>query len=591
MMNNQRQRCFGLLLAGLWAWGMAALPAMAQRPLLSLMAQELEREFAELAQQEVPPYYLSFRVDDITTTDIEASFGDLMASDRDRRRILTVQVRVGSPQLDNTHEVRYQDGDLQLGWGDSRWAPFPLEDRPQAVAQALWQRTDLEYRRAVEDLAKVRANVAVTVEAEDKSPDFSPAPVEVYEQPLLPEISFDQILWEQRLRRISRLFLNDPDINRSSVSLRLTRVEKYFVSSEGARLVHGRTAARLNLWGEVKAEDGMVLPLYKTYFAFTLDSLPSEERLLAEAGELVRKLSAIKKAPIVEAYAGPALLTAGSAGVFFHEIFGHRVEGERQKSEYDAQTFKRKVGQPVLPRQLSVYFDPTSEYYRGLALNGAYLFDDQGVRGQRVEVVKNGILRGFLMSRTPIDGFPRSNGHGRAQAGMQPVARQSNLIVETSQRLSLEELRRLFLAEVRRQGKEYGYLFADVTGGFTMTGRFIPNAFNVTPTEVYRVYVDGRPDELVRGVDLVGTPLSVFSQIAAAGGEPEVFNGTCGAESGGVPVSAVSPALFVKQIEIQRQDKSQARPPILPRPSIGRHQALDQARWDARGTVYMEEAR
>ncbi len=541
---------------------------LAQDPLLSVLSKEMEREMSALKSQEVPPYYLSYRVDDLTATDIEASFGDLMTSDTDRRRILTVQVRVGSPELDNTHEIRYGFDYLSLGLGSSRWTLLPIDDRPEALAQAVWQRTDQEYREAVETLAKVKANVAVNVEAEDKSPDFSPAPPQDFQQPPpeLPEI--DRVRWERWLREASRCFLDDPDINRSSAQLRVLVARKYFVSTEGAMLAHNRTSFYLDVSGEVKAEDGMVLPLYRSYFALTPDKLPTGEQLAADAKELVRKLTAIKKAPIVEAYAGPALLTAGSAGVFFHEIFGHRVEGERQKSEYDAQTFKKKMGQPVLPRELSVVFDPTIDRYRGRDLNGGYLYDDQGVPGRRVEVVRNGTLSDFLMSRTPIDNFPASNGHGRAQAGLQPVARQSNLIVETSRPLPMAELRRRFLAEVRRQGKEYGYLFADVTGGFTMTGRFMPNAFNVTPTEVYRVYADGRPDELVRGVDLVGTPLSVFSQIAAAGDSPDVFNGTCGAESGGVPVSAVSPALFVRQIEIQRQDKSQTRPPLLPRPSL-----------------------
>lgn len=551
--------------------GVSFRPAAAQEPLLPILANELDREMSELKKQETPPYYLSFRVDDITTETIEASFGDLMSSDSDHHRILTVQVRVGSPQLDNTHEIRFGDGFLGLGLGSSRWAPLPLEDKPEALAQAIWQRTDQEYREAVENLAKAKANVAVNVETEDKSPDFSPATIDTFVQPRPESQPFDRTAWEGRLRRISRPFLDDPDINRSAARLRLVTVRKYFVSTEGACLAHGRVTAHLDILGEVKAEDGMVLPLYKSYFALSPAGLPSEERLVADVRELVGKLSAIKRAPIVEAYAGPALLTAGSAGVFFHEIFGHRVEGERQKSEYDAQTFKKKMGQAVLPRDLSVFFDPTIDNYRGQDLNGGYLYDDQGVRGRRVDVVRKGILSDFLMSRTPIDRFPSSNGHGRAQAGLQPVARQSNLIVETTKPLPMAELRRRFLAEVRRQGKEYGYLFADVTGGFTMTGRFMPNAFNVTPTEVYRVYADGRPDELVRGVDLVGTPLSVFSQIAAAGDSPDVFNGTCGAESGGVPVSAVSPALFVKQIEIQRKDKSQARPPLLPRPSIGRN--------------------
>lgn len=546
----------------------SAATTLAQDSLLAILSREIDREMAELKKQEVPPYYISYRVDDMRNTQIEASFGDLMASDSDRRRILTVQVRVGSPSLDNTHEVRYGYDYLDLGLPSGRWAPIPLDDEPEALAQTLWQRTDEEYREAVEDFAKVRANVAVKVEAEDKSPDFSKARIDTFYQPPAAEPELDRELWEERLRQISRLFLEDPDISRSLARLRLSQVRKYFVSTEGARIVHNRLAVNLDIMGEVKAEDGMVLPLYKSYFAFSPQELPPQETLLAEARELVRKLSAIKKAPIVEAYAGPALLTAGSAGVFFHEIFGHRVEGERQKSEYDAQTFKKKMGQPVLPQELSVIFDPTIDHYRGLALNGSYLYDDQGVRSQRVEVVRKGILNDFLMSRTPIDNFPRSNGHGRAQAGMQPVARQSNLIVENAKPLSLAELRRRLILELKRQGKEFGYLFAGVTGGFTMTDRFLPNAFNVTPTEVYRIYTDGRPDELVRGVDLVGTPLSVFSQIMAAGDRPEVFNGTCGAESGGVPVAAVCPALFVKQIEIQRRGKSQEKPPLLPRPSL-----------------------
>jgi len=554
------------------ALGLALLlnvhPASSQDSLLNILGREIEREIEVLRKQEVPPYFISYRVDDMRITQLEASFGDLMSSDSDRRRILTVQVRVGSPALDNTHEIRYGYEMLDLGLPSGRWAPIPLDDEPQALAQALWQRTDEEYREAVENFAKVRANVAVKVEAEDRSPDFSPTKIDTFYQPPLEVPGMDLGVWEERLRRISRLFLEDPDISRSLVRLRLSRVRKYFVSTEGARIVHNRLAVNLDIMGEVKAEDGMVLPLYKSYFAFSPQELPSQEELMAEAKELVKKLSAIKKAPIVEAYAGPALLTASSAGVFFHEIFGHRVEGERQKSEYDAQTFKKKMGQPVLPKELSVIFDPTIDYYRGQALNGSYLYDDQGVRAQRVEVVKRGILNDFLMSRTPIDNFPKSNGHGRAQAGMQPVARQSNLIVETANPLPMAELRRRLILELRRQGKEYGYLFAGVTGGFTMTDRFMPNAFNVTPTEVYRIYTDGRPDELVRGVDLVGTPLSVFSQIMAAGDKPEVFNGTCGAESGGVPVSAICPALFVKQIEIQRRGKSQEKPPLLPRPSL-----------------------
>ena len=180
-------------------------------------------------------------------------------------------------------------------------------------------------------------------------------------------------------------------------------------------------------------------------------------------------------------------------------------------------------------------------------------------------VIENGIFKKFLMSRTPIEGFPNSNGHGRKQPGFAPVARQSNLIVEVAQSVSREELKKMLIEQVGKENKPFGLFFEDIQGGFTLTGRMIPNAFNVLPIMVYRIYPGGR-EELVRGVDLIGTPLTAFSKITAADDRVEVFNGICGAESGGVPVAAASPGVFISQIEVQKKEKSQERPPILPAP-------------------------
>jgi TldD protein len=252
--------------------------------------------------------------------------------------------------------------------------------------------------------------------------------------------------------------------------------------------------------------------------------------------------------------------------VFFHEIFGHRIEGQRLRSNNDSQTFKTKVGSSVLPKFISVYSDPTLDNYNGVKLIGSYQYDDQGVKSQRVAVVEKGILKNFLMSRAPLEGFETSNGHGRANTGLQPTSRQSNLIIETTSPNSPEELRKKLISECKKQGKAYGYLFQDVVGGFTLTQVYTPNVFNIFPTEVYRVYVDGRPDELVRGVNLIGTPLAMFSEIEATGNKPEVFSGICGAESGNVPVTAVAPALFVKKIETQRKPNANESIPVLARP-------------------------
>ena len=361
-------------------------------------------------------------------------------------------------------------------------------------------------------------------------------------------------------------YKDNKDVISSQVYFHIDLTHKYFVDTDGSEIFENRLCYTLMISATAKADDGMDLPLYKSYFAYDLKDLPSNEKIIADATEMSETLSKLRAAPVAEAYSGPVLMSGQAASVFFHEIFGHRIEGARLKSEADAQTFKKKVGELVLPEDMSVIFEPQLKKSHGFPMNGHYVFDDEGVRGQRVDIVKNGKLLSFLMSRTPIEGFPKSNGHGRGQIQYNTVTRQSNTIIESSNPKTIAELRDMLIEQLKADGKEYGYLMDQVAGGFTTTGRYMPNAFNVTPHLVYRIYADGRPDEMVRGVDLVGTPLAIFSQIAACGNDYDVFNGTCGAESGGVPTSCVSPTLYVKMVETQKKPRSQTQPPILERP-------------------------
>ncbi|HKR04025.1 MAG TPA: metallopeptidase TldD-related protein, partial [Bacteroidia bacterium] len=378
---------------------------------------------------------------------------------------------------------------------------------------------------------------------------------------------FNKKVWEEKIKNFGQLFLKNPNIVTGDVALQINRERKYFVSTEGSSVVQNQTYCQLIIVGSIRAEDGDVLPLYKTYFVFSPAEIPPDEVIINDINSMIAKLEQLRNAPLAEPYTGPAILNARTSGVFFHEIFGHRIEGHRLKNESDAQTFADKVNEQVLPKTLNVIFDPTVLTYGKYSLNGFYLYDDEGVKSHKVEVVEKGILKNFLMSRTPLNGFLNSNGHGRTSAAGTPVARQSNMFIETSDPSSDADLRKMLIKECKKQKKEYGYMFEDVTGGYTTTDRRSPNAFNIFPTEVYRVYTDGRPDELVRGVDLIGTPLSMFAEIKAAGENKEIFAGICGAESGGVPVTAISPAIFVKRIETQRKSKSNLEPPILERPA------------------------
>lgn len=540
----------------------------AQDELVKILKQELNRNFAVLNKEPVPAYYISYRVYDNQGKSIQSSFGDISNETyNNRNRIFHIVTRVGNHQMDNTREISNNMGggiNIMGGMANS----LPLDNNPAPIQMALWQKTDQQYKDAVKRYENVKANTAVKVAAEDKSDDFS---VEKPEQYFEKAIDFQTVLpnievWKNKIKSYSRVFTDNKEILSGTASFDVELTRKYFVDTDGVETTENRIAYRISISAATIADDGMNLPLFKSWFAHDLAELPSDEQVIAEAEEMSKMLSALRKAPVVESFSGPALMTAEAAGVFFHEIFGHRVEGARLKKEADAQTFKKKVGEMVLPADISVIFDPQIKKYKGIPLNGDYKFDDEGVRGQRVEVVKNGKLECFLMSRTPIDGFSHSNGHGRAMIQLNTVTRQSNMIIESTNPKTQKELRTMLIDEAKKTGKEYGYLFDDVSGGFTSTGRYMPNAFNVTPLVVYRIYADGRPDELVRGVDLVGTPLAMFSQIAACGDDVDVFNGFCGAESGSLPVACVSPTIFVKMVETQKKAKSQIQPPMLERP-------------------------
>lgn len=563
------KRCTGWIIS-LFVIGVLHQSAAAQTTPESLMRRALSDELRlamdVLSQKSVPPaYFIGYQVNEITAVSIDGSRGALRNSSTNRSRYLDIDVRVGEYAFDNTHQIRGQRGVA----GAPPYTPsvlLPIDNDIDAIKSVIWLETDRRYKAAGERLTQVKANREVKVEEEDTSADFSR---EVAQTAALPLVNVDLKVpeWESKVKAYSALFKKYPEILDGSASFSVTATNQYLVNSEGTSVEHGTVLLRLSLSARTKADDGMDLDRFESFDAHTLGGLPDDKVVEQKIEQIVRDLKALRVAPVIEPFTGPAILSGRASGVFFHEIFGHRMEGQRQKNEGEGQTFTRQINKPVLPEFISVFDDPTAQTMAGIDLNGTYAFDDDGVPAQRVTVVDKGILRNFLLSRAPIAGFEKSNGHGRKAPGYRSVGRQGNLIVQASNTVTNEKLREMLIEEVRKQDKPFGLLFDDISGGFTTTQRFSPQAFQVTPIMVYRVYVDGRPDELVRGAELIGTPLTSFSKIVAAGNKPEVFNGYCGAESGYVPVSAVAPGILTTQIEVQKRAKSSDRLPILPPPS------------------------
>ncbi len=527
--------------------------------LLSVMQAELQRAQTDLGKLDPAPYFMSYAVHDQSMAMVIGSHGGLLNSTRAHRRTADVTMRIGSAALDNSH-AQSRGSAITSG-------SLPLADDRNAIAHELWRLTYEEYRKASKAYAKVKTDTQVQAKEEDTSADFSaekpPTRADYKASPPLP----DQRALEKLARNYSRLFAEYPYVYRSVAIVTAQTGRSHFLSTESNHIVSPSGMVRVVIEAETLADDGMELMRVETFQAESLEHLPPEAEVLARAKKMATDLKALRQAPLAEPFDGPALLSGRAAGVFFHEVLGHRLEGHRQRGEQEGQTFTKKVNQSVLPDFLSVVDDPTQQSLNGIDLGGFYEFDTEGMPATRVEVIKNGILKNFLMSRMPIKGFANSNGHGRAQPGLMPTGRQGNLIVSSTNTVKDSELRQKLIDEVKKQGKPYGLYFEDIQGGFTLTQRSLPQSFQVLPVLVWRVYPDGRPDELVRGIDIVGTPLAALNRILVTGDKTEVFNGVCGAESGQVPVAAAAPAMLFSEIEVQKRAHALNRPPILPPPS------------------------
>lgn len=526
--------------------------------LLNILKKELNREWEVLSKAKYAAYYMDYRVDDNKSLQVTASFGKLMQSDESKYRIVQPTIRIGNYEIDNTRQLKNQ-----FNYNDrANTQSLPLNNDEVAIQNALWMVTSREYQSVKDVYVKIASH-----DVESEVDDFSKEePSVFYEAPISSDIDVEK--WNKLAKELSNEFKLSDGLTGGDVYIYLSSDRQYFVSSEGSSIAQNSWSVQIHMVVSAINDENESMDLYESFHANSPNGLPSLSLMKEKAKELVKTIKELKMAPSAEPYTGPAILHPRASAVFFHEIFGHRIEGHRLKSEYDGQTFKEKVGEKILPEYVSIYSDPTLTTYENAELNGHYNFDDQGIKSRRVEVVKDGQLKNFLMSRAPLKEFQYSNGHGRSQIGASPVARQSNLIIETTKGISEENLRRQLIEECKKQNKPYGYYFVDVTGGFTNTSRYQPNAFNIMPTIVYRIFVDGRPDELVRGVDLIGTPLSMFAEVIATGDQQGVFNGTCGAESGGIPVSAVAPSILVRRIETQKKlvNEVKSSDPLLPQP-------------------------
>jgi predicted Zn-dependent protease len=521
--------------------------------LLRAASAELDRAVETMRIPGEPrPYYLSYLVRDEERWRIQAKYGALKTDTRDRQRNAFVDVRVGSYRSDHVRDGGLDDNDKEAESYDYVELPYggPLD----GLRHGLWRLTDARYREALESLLHKRSHELTYVDENRHLTAFERrAPVEDVAWESFPEVDHDH--WADYVERASATIRRYPDIKDASVEFQADHVVRVFVNSEGSRILHCQVIWSVECYLWLLYEDGHAFPWTLKHSVTDPAELPDLERFRGQIRATVKRLRGLAGAKTVRSFCGPALLEPIPAGLLMHEAVGHRLEGNRLLASGEGQTFKDSMGKRVLPGFLSIRDDPTLKRFEGRSLVGHYRYDDEGVPAQDTELIRRGHLRGFLTTRTGIAPRHRSSGHARSDYHQRPISRMANLIVTSENGHDDKGLKRILLEEIRRKGAPFGIRIMDATSGETATDAYNFQAFLGEANLAAMVYPDGR-EEWIRGVNFVGTPLNAVRNIIAAGNRYEVDNAYCGAESGDVPVSTISPALVVSELELQAKPDS-----------------------------------
>lgn len=533
--------------------------------LLRAMEQELTRQVKGLRQPgEPPPFFMSFLVHAKEGLSVWGRYGSVFRSEPQRDSDLYSEIRVGSHRLDNMI-----DGGLSSDLTQRQsfnWIDGPEDLDPDVLRYALWRLTQHKYDESLQEYYE-KKKILVEQHLPQRGKSFSVEPVLSHFDDVRPVV-FPKKRWEAFVRSTSVLFKHYRFMLDPYVQIRGLNKVRIYVNSEGSRFICQDTYYEVSLQAFLLGPDGVHLESTRTFYGRDPESLPSRKQVADAIDAMAKELKELAVAKPLDPYAGPALLSGFASGLIFHEAIGHRLEGERMGSRSEGHTFASKIGQKILPAGVDIVDDPTLATYQDIPLHGTYSIDDEGVRAQRAELVEDGVLKNFLMSRQLHDGSKRSNGHGRHERFQDPMARMANLIVTARDTHTWDELKAKLCEETTRRGLPYGLIIRGVSAGETRTDQYDFQAFKGVPTAVYTVDPKTGKETRVRDVSFIGTPLAVMQRILAFGDKPDVDNSYCYAESGAVPVATVAPPMLVGELELQRASTRRYRPARLPLPPM-----------------------
>jgi PmbA/TldA metallopeptidase C-terminal domain len=563
---------------------LAALAVSAQSPaapdrddLLRAMQDELKRsdELSHLGL--VAPYLIEYRTEDTVSHGIGASLGALLESVDSAYRVPSVRVRVGDYDFDNTNHI------FSESYGGRRYDPdrLSLDDNYMAFREVYWLATDRAFKTAEDAIARKRSSLK-NVSLRDALPDFSKAPPA---HSILPIVRKPVPLeaWKKEIVKLSALFAAYPQVLSSGVELQTSQSTNYVLNSEGTVLRLPEDLAYIHVVARGLAPDGTDVHDAQTFQAFEADELPGEEELARASKEIAEHVIALSQAPAGEAYDGPVLFEAPAAAQLFEQLLGDNLKLTRKPvadpgrvPPMIASELENRVGSHILPEWMDVVDDSTQVKFAGHTLLGHYLYDVEGVPPQPVTLVEKGVLKTFLLTRTPVfKDFPGSNGHARFTGSFGDQAPGfGNLFIRASQTTPAAGMKQKLMDMCKERNKPYGILIRKLDSSGSASG---PHAV-ASPLLAYRVYPDGR-EELVRSLQFHGVSTRSFKDMVSASDENYVLDliDTNPRGTFMTTASVIAPAVLFEEMELAPVEEETPKPPIVPPPTLGGQTATSAA--------------
>jgi TldD protein len=557
--------------------------------ILKAMVDELQRSRQLRVVDLDQPYYIEYSVEDAHTFSAAATLGGLIRSLTQHALVPQIEVRVGSYDFDDTDHL------YSTYFAGERYDPveWPVDKNYDVLRHDLWLATDRAYRTAIQAIARKRGTLRNVADA-SKLPDFAKEPpvTDILNSTIQP---VNDQAWTKRVVSLSDIFSAYPQIMTSGVEAQVYQGTSYFVNSEGTEERTPDMLSQLRAEASTQASDGMLLHDAVIFQSLDINGLPSDLDLRRGVTAIAEEVKALAQAPVGDSYAGPVLFEGQAAAQLFAQLLGDNLRVPRRpladpgrQVPFIPSEYEGKVGLQVLPAWMDVVDDPTQTEWRGHPLVGHYLFDMEGMPPKPVVLIENGVLKNYLMTRQPIQGFSGSNGHARLPGhyGAREAA-IGNLFIKATNTESEADLKKQLIEMCKQRNKPYGILVrkldfpttasiselrADAAASMQSGGGPIPVS---RPILAYRVYPDGH-EELVRGLRFRGVSTRSLRDIVAASDQSYLFefinNGAplamVGAPGFLAPSSVVSPSILFQELEFERPQEELSRPPLVPPPPL-----------------------